>query len=69
MQSPWGWIRLGMAGPQDECAWSLVSQGRGLRGEFRGRGRGWFLLGLQDFVLLLLLLLSRFSRVRLCATP
>ena len=50
---------------------SVVSQGRGLGGEFRGRGRGWFLVGLQDLVLLLLLLLllSCFSRVRLCATP
>ena len=51
MPNPWGRISLGTAGPrEDQCAWSLVSQGRGLAGEFRGRGRGCFLLGLQDFV-------------------
>ena len=43
--------------------------GSSIHGIFQARVLEWGAIAFSDFVLLLLLLLSRFSRVRLCVTP
>ena len=54
-QHPWGWTAKMRLCPQRELQGRLETLGHGTRGIY--------------FQRLLLLLLSRFSRVRLCATP
>ena len=43
--------------------------GSSVRGIFQARVLEWVVIAFSQIVPLLLLLLSRFSRVRLCATP
>ena len=43
--------------------------GSSVHGIFQARVLKWGTIAFSEFAVLLLLLLSRFSRVRLCATP